>query len=70
MFTLEIGVTFYTDSELNALINELKQEVITTDFYFGSAQSIQAYSSNQTIDLKSNPEGIPYWDISFNLIEY
>ena len=70
VFTLEIAVTFYSDAELNALINELKQEVINTDFYFGSAQSIQAYSSNQTIDLKTNTDGTPYWDISFNIIEY
>ena len=68
--TLEVTVSRYTNEELATLLKALDPEVLSANFFFGTEKTISCYSSNQTIDLKSTAEGEPYWDISFNLVEY
>ena len=66
--TIKVGWTNLTQSELEAIMNELVDATVNVEYFYGTMQSATMTKSDRSLKLKFiDTAGNNYWDLSFTL---
>lgn len=65
---IKVAWTNLTQSEVEAITDEVSNDIINVQYYYGSMRIAEMTTSNRSLKLKSiDDNGNTYWNLSFTL---